>query len=372
MCFTLLPRNYGLLPEYVRFSGVVTSAGQGDSTIWIDVPEALAADAPSRLDAWLLWLLPHAFETQQELILRGAVDPELLQNVCKLMEIWSRWRPNRKPIRVWAEPSDGPASPVLLSEQPVRTGLFFTAGIDSFFTLFHHDETIREHHNPFQRPIDDLINVWGFDIPLGEVNALRAKQASLATIANRTGKVLVTLVTNLRETAVKQPWGAVMHGPALGGVGILLGRRWRKTLLSSWYTRGDIDQWGSTAITDPLLSTSTTRTEPYGAGHDRFEKLAYIARHPIVLKTLHVCWEDRSEKNCGRCEKCYRTLLALDVLGIRDRATTFPPGPIHLGRLAEVWKDTSIFASMYKQLRVHASAAGRSDVIAAIDSCLYR
>ncbi len=362
-----LPRDQGLLPGHVRFTGVVTDAGPAAGPVWVDVAESLAAEVPDRLDAWLLWLLPHAFETQQELIFDGAVDAELLRNARELMETWSRWRPDRRPIRVRAEPADDPGAS---RAAPARTGLFFTGGVDSFFTLFHHDAEVTAHPAANRRPVDDLIYVWGFDIPLAHREACERKQAILGRIAAEVGKPLITLVTNLRDTGIRQPWGAVMHGPALGGVGLLLGDRWKEVLLSSWFCRGDDDPWGSTPITDPLLSGSRTRTVPYGASHDRFEKIAFLAGYPLALETLHVCWEERSEGNCGRCEKCYRTLLALDVLGVRDRATTFPAVPLDLGRLAEVWKDTPLFVRMYEQLRRHAAAAGRADVVAAIDVCL--
>lgn len=373
MRLSLLPRDRGLLTGHVRFAGAVTDAGPGDGTIWADVPERLAADAPNRLDAWLLWLLPHAFETQQELILEGAVDPELLRNAHELMEIWSRWRSDRRPIRVRAEPADVPASPAWSAERPGRTGLFFTAGVDSFFTLLHHDETAPAHPESRRQPIDDLIYVWGFDIPLREAAAYEAKRTTLARIAAETGKTLVALATNLRETGVRQPWGPVMHGPALGGVGLLLGRRWRTVLLAASQRHDDAHPWGSTGITDPLFSTLTTRTQSYGGGHDRFEKLAYIARSPLVLDTLHVCWEERSAGNCGRCEKCFRTLVALDILGIRDRATTFPQSLLDMGRLAEIWKHRPLFVRtfpVYERLRARAAAAGRDDIVAAIDACL--
>lgn len=371
MRLTLLPRGHGLLPEYVRFTGLVTEAGAADGPVWIDVPEAVAGEVVDRLDSWLLWLLPHAFETQQKIVLDGPVDAELLRNAQELMAIWARWRPDRRPVPVQAEAADPlPASGP--GHAPQRTGLFFTAGVDSFFTLYNHDATAREHLESRQRPVDDLIYVWGFDIPLAETVAFAAKRATLARIARETGKTLVTLLTNLRETGVRQPWGPVMHGPALGGVGLLLGRRWRTLLLSSWFTHVDIDPWGSTAITDPLLSTTTTRTEPHGAGHDRFEKVAYLARFPLVLDTLHVCWEERSAGNCGRCEKCFRTLVALDILGVRDQAATFPRELLDLGRLAGVWKDRPLFVRMYEQLRGHAATASRDDIVAAIDACLAR
>jgi hypothetical protein len=234
-------------------------------------------DIPDRLDSWLLWLLPHAFETQQELVLEGAVDRKLLENAERLMEIWSGWRSGRRPVPVWAEPVDASES----HPQPELTGLFFTGGVDSFFSLFHHDEMVSANPAPDRRTVDDLVYVWGFDIPLANREAFERKLATLGRVADSLKKNLVTFVTNLRETGVRQPWGPVMHGPALGGVGLLPGKRWRKLLLSSWFCHGDDESWGSTAITDPLLSTSVTLTEPYGADHDRFEKVAFLTRHSL-------------------------------------------------------------------------------------------
>lgn len=361
-----VPHDRGLLPDHVRLTGLVTDAGTGDGPIWIDVPEPLDAEAPDRLDAWLLWLLPHAFATQQELVLDGPVDRALLQNASRLMDIWSGWRPDKRPISVRAELADASATG---QTQPTRTGLFFTAGADSFFTLLHHDAAVSAEPMSARRPVDDLIYVWGFDIPLKHRQALEEKHATLVRIAEHTQRTLVPLMTNLRETGIRQPWGPVMHGPALGGVGLLLGNRWTTVLLSTW-DQGDPGPWGSTAITDPLFSTSVTQTEPYGVGYSRFDKIAYIARHEIALDTLHVCWQDQSHANCGQCEKCLRTLIALDLLGVRGRAASFPTSPLDLGRLAEVWRHGPQLVGMYEDLKSRASSIGRTDVVAAIDACL--
>ncbi len=358
-------RGNGLLTGHVRLTGLTTGTGAGDGPVWIDVPESVAADIPDRMDAWLLWLLPHAFETQQELILDGAVDRKLLQNAERLMEIWSRWRPDRRLITIRAQPVDASEC----QPKPELTGLFFTGGVDSFFTLFHNDESASADSVSPRRPVDDLVYVWGFDIPLTHREAFERKLETLGRIADGLGKNLITFATNLRETGIRQPWGPVMHGPALGGVGLLLGKRWKTMLLSSSFCHGDSDPWGSTAITDPLLSTSVTLTEHFGAGHDRFEKLAFLTRYPQALETLHVCWEERSEGNCGLCEKCYRTLLALDTLGIRGTAS-FPARSLDLGRLVQLWKNKPLLVRMYVQLRAHAARAGRYDIVAAIDACI--
>jgi hypothetical protein len=120
------------------------------------------------------------------------------------MEIWSGWRPDRRPIAVRAELADPSAAS---RRVPERTGLFFTGGVDSFFTLFHYDETVSADPAAARRPVDDLIYVWGFDIPLIHREACERKQATRGRIAARVGKHLVSFVTNLRETGIRQPWG---------------------------------------------------------------------------------------------------------------------------------------------------------------------
>jgi len=367
-----LPRDSGLRPGDVRFTGVVADAGSdANGSVWIDVPEGLAGEVVDRLDPWLLWLLPYAFETQQELVLQGPVDSELLRNAERLMEIWSGWRPERRPVAVRADAVEPSAAESAL---PRRTGLFFTGGADSYFSLLHRDAVARVAEGMDAGPrgelIDDLAYVWGFDIPLRHAAAFEAKRATLARIANEFGKTPICLTTNLRETGIRQPWGPVMHGPALGGAGLLLGRRWRRVVISSFRVEGESEAWGSTPLTDALLSTARTRAEPYGWTQDRLEKLAFVAQTPIALETLHVCWEERSERNCGRCEKCFRTLLALEILGLRERASSFPKEPLDLGRLAQVWKDRPIVVATYVRLRTHALEAGRHDVASAIDACI--
>lgn len=370
MRFKPLGRDAGLSPGYLRLAGRVASHTlAADEVLWADVPEAFAADVTERLDAWLLWLLPHAFEAGEDLCLEGTVDPELLRHAHELMEVWSCWRPGKRPVRIVAEPA-APSAP-----RGTRTGLFFTAGVDSFYSLLHHDEMARLHPEWKLRPVDDLIYVEGYDIPITNRPALDRKRAALQTVAAETGKTLVTLATNFRDTAVslrKNAWGPVMHGPAVAASGLLLGRRWRTLLLSAAVAYDEFDPWGSTCLTDPLFSTSATRVWHYGAGADRLQKIEFLARRDVALDHLHVCWQDASERNCGACEKCFRTLLALDMAGARGRARTFPAGEFSVDRLRDVWSDREPVKRMYEKMRDHARLLGRADVVSVIDECLAR
>ena len=370
MRLTPLDRGPGLLPGTIRLSVRSTSpALTGDELLWADVPEELLKDVTARLDAWLLWLLPHAFEAGEDLFLDGPVDAELLRTAHELMEVWACWRPGKKPVRVTAEPAD------VTEPRGARKGLFFTAGVDFFFSLLHHDEMVRRHPEWSLRPIDDLIYVEGYDIPLNKRPALDRKRTALQAVAEETGKTLITLATNFRETGLslrKNTWGPMVHGPAVAASGLLLGRRWDTLLLSAAVAYDEFDPWGSTCLTDPLCSTSATRVWHYGAAADRLRKIEFLALSDVAIDHLHVCWRDASEQNCGACEKCFRTLLALDMAGARDRARTFPAGEFSMAMLRDLWSDREPVKRMYRKMRDHALTLGRSDVVAVIDECLSR
>lgn len=54
--------------------------------------------------------------------------------------------------------------------------------------------------------------------------------------------------------------------------------------------------------------------------YQRMEKTALIADNPVVQKYLNVC--SFETKNCGKCEKCLRTITALDLMGKLDSFQT--------------------------------------------------
>jgi hypothetical protein len=53
----------------------------------------------------------------------------------------------------------------------------------------------------------------------------------------------------------------------------------------------------------------------HGRGALRWQKLERLAQEPGALGILRVCWQDKGF-NCGRCEKCLRTMVLLRILGL--------------------------------------------------------
>lgn len=351
--------DHALLPDYTRVAAEVNYGWRRDK-LWFDVPQTSAETINRAGDCWLMALLPLAFERGETLRIHAPVDSLLLANAEKIQRIWAEWHPPRKPIRVKTE---------ALTERPAggeRIGLFFSGGVDSFFSMLHFDETA-----PAERKIDDLIFVWGFDIPLTNRAAFERTVKAHSEIAASLGKNAVLVATNLRETRLKKlDWASRLHGSAMGSIGLLLGKQSGRILLSSSLGRDDSTGWSLHGRTDPLMSNSQTRFIHYGPEFNRFDKTAFIAQSDVALRHLHVCWEDWSDKNCGRCTKCQFTLAALEILGVRDRALSFPPGSFSLESLRSIRLGTPFARQVIQELKKPAAERSRQDVVAAIDTCL--
>ena len=146
---------------------------------WFEVPADDADALTESGSPWLACLAPLASWLGQPLRLGLPVDPLLLRNVRELMAIWKNWysRPRVVPIE---SPVCG-ASP---GRTDGRTALFFSGGVDSMFSLYRN-----EQDEPGALPIDDLIAVHGFDIPLDKEEAFtRQPPAGSGSSPRRPGR----------------------------------------------------------------------------------------------------------------------------------------------------------------------------------------
>lgn len=67
----------------------------------------------------------------------------------------------------------------------------------------------------------------------------------------------------------------------------------------------------------PYISNESLALYSANTNMTRVQKTKYIARFEDTYDNLHVCWHET--KNCGRCKKCVRTLVTLDILGEIDK-----------------------------------------------------
>lgn len=351
-------------PAMVRACADVTyddRPGQRE-TYWVDLPRHCANSITTMANPWAVALLPLAATLGEPLSLRQPVDPILLVNLRHLLRVWHAWYPTLSVVPIVAEMDVSPGS-----SEKGKTVAFFSGGLDSFFTL------LRDREGDGEPPIDDLLSIWGFDVPLTNPDAFQRMRGVLQSISDASGKELVTAATNLRQTRwATAAWGPLAHGCGLASVALLLERRWSRVLIASSLDYGHLRPWGSHALTDPLLSTARTVVANDGAGWNRVEKTRLVAQSPLAMRSLRVCWRSRSDTNCGACEKCYRTMTTFWLLGELDRCSTFAAGSFDPGRIDRIFCRSGTTAVLMQEIRELAIAIGRGDVARAIDRGLAR
>jgi hypothetical protein len=231
----------------------------------------------------------------------GALSKGWKLNAQKLMELFHGWWGYSR-IEIQAED----AEPHTVCDG--RTALFFTGGVDSFYSLLRGGIHV-----------DDLVYVHGFDLSLDETSRFADVRRHLETVASAVDKRLLTLKTNLRKHPLIQQAGwKYVHGGALASAAYsLLGIS--TVVISSSYTRMASRPWGSHWQADPLWSNERLEVLHFGDQVYRSDKLLAIVDEPLVQQHLRVCWKNKNEDlNCCQCEKCVRTMLLLQTCGKLD------------------------------------------------------
>ncbi|MBS1242105.1 MAG: hypothetical protein H6R40_1532, partial [Gemmatimonadetes bacterium] len=293
----------GSRPDRLRIQARVRYDADGqEEPLWFELPATLEAEVSRDGTPWLAALLPLAATLQEPLRVEAPVDGVLLEGCHRLLEVWSAWFPHLPPVAIEATPLTSDRA-----SRPAGTGLFFSGGVDSFFSLLRHNGP----QNPGTRPrVTDLVLIHGMDIPLSNEEAFARLRPRMETVAGQFGAGLVDIATNLRETRWRRAdWGQLSHGALLMGAGLLLESRYARLLVASSAAYSRLQPCGSHPITDPLFSTSRTRVWHDGAAADRPDKIQAIAADPTALKYLRVCWLGRSDTNCGCCPKCVLAMV---------------------------------------------------------------
>jgi hypothetical protein len=200
-------------------------------------------------------------------------------------------------------------------------GLFFSCGVDSFFSLLK-DVEGRTHRKD---RISHLILIGGFDVWPGHDTLFGMLDTHASQIAAETGRELAVVRCNARQlfnTAISWDF---YHGSVLASTAHALGGVLGRCVIPSTHTYAELLPWGSDPLLDPLWSTEGVDVIHDGCETTRTEKVQRLAEWPLALQHLRVCWPDWIEEyNCGRCEKCIRTMIALHIAGALPRSRTFP------------------------------------------------
>jgi hypothetical protein len=340
---------------------------------WFHIPSSYERYLSRTGNPWLVLMLPIASRFGEPIRIAEPVDQLLVDNLRGLQRLWRSWYPELHPVEIEAsEVYD--ASPAARAAGGVRktSALFMSGGIDSLFTLLRHSDRVAGDGTS---TVEDLISIGGFNTSIADRDDIRR---SLQPIADRFGKTLVPVSTNLRysDNRVATPYSEaarmdnLAHGCALAVFGHLLEGRYNEILIAATRRHGHLRPWGSHPLSDPLLSSRGLRVVHDGACFSRIERVATVARHDAALEVVHVCWRERRKGNCSRCKKCLGTMAILDMLGFAPHARTFDWSTYNMRRLSGIDIGASIPA--FQEIVDEARRRGREDIADAISRNLAR
>ena len=286
-----------------ELSARVRPQGRREFRLWFRFPEAFA---PAGVDGspFLAAVLVSAMRWQQDLTIDAPVSPRLLGNVETLSSVYQSFFPQlRRPVSVSA-PAQAPPVPTPL------TGSFFSRGVDSWFAVLTALED--EPHDP---PLTHLVFCPGFLPDTWSSELVRAQTDATRRAAEAAGCRFVVVDTNQRRDLQRA-------GHRLAGMALALG--FQRMLIPSGGMRGELRPRNTHPDIDPRYSTERTEIVHYGDA-SRMQKIARIARSDEALRLVQVCRDDEASVvgNCGRCEKCLRTMLQLRAAGALERAPGF-------------------------------------------------
>ena len=292
--------------------------GESESTFYIECDDP--ALVPSREALVALTLFP-AMKAGAELQVGGELSACLLEALPKLQEVYHGWFPDSFQRIAVTE-----ATPVERTNPGAgRVGVFFSGGVDGWHTLLKHRDSVT-----------DLILVWGFDIPLDKPGLFEQTRQNALKVAQEFGMNLVVVKTNLRDFTEPHVVWNWMFGAGLCAVGHLLSGEFKRVYTSAGQWYGHQIPAASHILLDPNWSSESLQVVYEGLDTTRLEKVRELAQYDVALQTLRVCWRNPGEVyNCGWCEKCLRTMVALQIVGAYERCTTFR-GPINVKRLAHL------------------------------------
>lgn len=257
-----------------------------------------------RADAFVCAVLPYAMRTGKDIVCEVPVSEQFLHNLNEILV------PNlcAGDVRLYKSKIIAPSdSSSLIAGNAVATGM--SCGVDSFYTTSLYKSSKFKSMN--------LTHLYCGNYLYGNSGPIFERAASAAQDLNLP---LVQTATNINEF-FGLPHLYTHFFKTMFGVLSL-----RKLFRVYYYSSAE-DFSGfnlrdnsirSTADSELLLlyvfNSPDFQIITGGGGYSRFEKTRAICSFPTAQKFLNVCLYPNLDVNCGKCDKCLRTLLMIDML----------------------------------------------------------
>lgn len=244
-------------------------------------------------------------------------SPSVVRGLHRVQGVFASWYPDElRPTTISVPVAESRFAP-----PPRKMASFFSLGVDSFDTAITHTQAPA----PWNPPLTHLVLMRGLELPLAQSAGLEAVEGVAREVASELRLSLLVGETDMRSH-YDLSWERHYHGAGLAATALTLARGFSTFLIPSSVTPARAEPWGSMPMIEESCSTEWFRITTDASETSRAEKIVRsISRSPLALRHLRVCTVNQGGiGNCGRCQKCLRTMLLLEACGALRHAATFP------------------------------------------------
>ncbi len=347
-----------------------------EKTLFIKTPLEFASGFWVNPDAFLVGcLLPALHLGEKRILVQEAICPFLKEGVGVAMNILAHWTRQGKKERPYT-PIDiqstlrrslpGVTSP--------RTGMLMSGGMDSLAAL-----RLNRLHYPPDHPahVHDSFFLHGFDI--GGVVERGMKypvfdraRAAISRITRDAGTRLIPVYTNIRHLCdERELWLDSFFGAVLAAMAHSFSQGINLMFIPSSYDIPNLHPCGSHPLLDPEYSSYDLRIRHRDYELSRLEKIRIVSAWDVAFQNFRVCLANLPDHlNCGKCEKCVRTMTELTALGLLHKTRAFEADQI-LPRDIEQFDITiRVRPPFYRPLIPLLRRQGRDDLAHTIERLL--
>jgi hypothetical protein len=285
-------------------------------------PEPLADD----LHPFLLGAIVPAWRAGERRVrVEGRVCPRLRDGLRAATALLSGWfAPGRRSPEIEAGGGFHP-----FARRLDRSALFLTGGVDSMHVLYANRSSFpADHPGSFRDAVYAVRLAFLESEPSARAVNLARRQGAAIEDGCRAAHLEPGWIDSNFRTIESDLWlaGTNDHAALLAATAHAIVPRIGTVSLAASFDVPALSGWGTHPLLDPLFSSTGVEVRTEGFGPTRLEKVAAIARWPVARRNLIVCFEGplpEGRLNCGRCEKCLRTMTALLAVGALEGCAAF-------------------------------------------------
>ncbi len=333
--------------------------------VYIETEAQFNNDFTSNPHAFLVGcLLPAMHFGEKRISLDVEICPLLREGLDTIMALIHEWYGDGyKSLKIESKTS----SKIDRSDRPARAGLFLSGGFDSLAAL-----RLNKLHYAPDHPgaVKDCFLIHGFDIG-GVVKrgmkyqVFERAKAAMAPIADDAKVRLIPVYTNIRHLCDDRDlWLEKFFGAVLAAVAHTFASRINLVYIASSYDIPNLVPCGSHPLIDPAYSSYDLRIIHRDVEMPRMDKIRLIAAWDIAFQNFRVCLANVTERlNCGKCEKCVRTMTELAAIGALAKTKAFSENDVTADHFAPFEINIRHREPFYEELLPLLEKQGRFDLV---------